>query len=115
MKIYTLEGPLLFSNANLLPSIFNWNADPLIVEVHLQNCIVYDYTALNALNNVAEKYRKKDKEIHLKHVNIRTLKSFNKANQLIPHFSYDMNVDVNDRQFSAATRLNVAHGSRRQL
>jgi len=95
-----------------LPSIFNWNADPMMVEVHLQNCIVYDYTALNALNNVAEKYRKKDKEICLKYVNIKTQKSFDKAKQLIPHFKYD----VNDAQFSDVTRLNVAaHGSKRQL
>jgi len=54
-----LEGPLLFSNANQLPSIFNWNGDPNIVEVHLQNCTVHDFTAINALNNVAEKYKKK--------------------------------------------------------
>ncbi len=38
----------------------HWNGDPEIIELHLQNCIVYDYTALNALNNIAEKYRKKD-------------------------------------------------------
>eukprot|EP00484_Ammonia_sp_Unknown_P001372 CAMPEP_0197021692 /NCGR_PEP_ID=MMETSP1384-20130603/2630_1 /TAXON_ID=29189 /ORGANISM="Ammonia sp." /LENGTH=788 /DNA_ID=CAMNT_0042449581 /DNA_START=23 /DNA_END=2389 /DNA_ORIENTATION=- len=114
VKIYTLEGPLLFSNANQLPSIFNWNGDPEVVEVQLQNCTIYDYTALNALNNVAEKYKKKEKQIHLTSINIKTKKSFEKATSLIPHFTYD--VDVNEQQqFHPATRLNVAHGSRRQL
>ena len=116
VKIYTLEGPLLFSNSNRLPSIFNWNGDPKFVEVHLQNCTVYDYTALNALNNVAEKYKKKDKEIILKYINIKTQKSFEKADQLISHFTYEMDVEEGDKQqFHPATRLNVAHGSRRQI
>ena len=50
VKIYILEGPLMFSNANRLPSIFNWNTDPDVVEIHLQNCNVYDYTAMNQLS-----------------------------------------------------------------
>jgi len=116
VKIYTLEGPLLFSNANRLPSIFNWNGDPDFVEVHLQNCTVYDYTALNSLNNVAEKYKKKDKQIVLKHINIETQKAFEKGDHLISHFTYEMSVEEGDKQeFHPATRLNVAHGSRRQI
>merc|ERR1712087_655900 len=120
VKIYTLSGPLLFSNANRLPSIFNWNGDPDIVEVHLQNCRVYDYTALNQLNHIAEKYRKKDKRIHLKHIRIDTLGLFEKAKELVPNFTYDRQVAVSvedeNQQFSKATQLNIARGgSHRQL
>ena len=116
VKIYTLSGPLLFSNSNRLSSIFNWNGDPDSVEVHLQNCTVYDFTAMNQLNKIAEKYRKKDKQIHLKHINIATMKSLDKARELVPHFTFQVEVDVDDKQqFSKATRLNVAQGSNRQL
>jgi len=60
--------------------------------------------------------KKKDKQIHLKYINIETKKSFDKLHKLIPHFTYDMSVRIDDRQsFSAFARLNVAHGSRRQL
>merc|ERR1719486_1814321 len=97
VKIYILEGPLMFSNANRLPSMFNWNTDPDVVEIHLQNCNVYDYTAMNQLNNIAAKYRDKGKSVHLKHINIQTLKSFDKAKQLVPNFSYEMNVQVKEQ------------------
>jgi len=121
VKIYTLSGPLLFSNANRLPSIFNWNGDPDNVEVHLQNCRVYDYTALNQLNHIAEKYRKKDKQIHLKQIRIDTLGLFDKAKELLPNLTYERQVgvtlDEGERgQFSRPTQLNVARGgSHRQM
>eukprot|EP01084_Bolivina_argentea_P300414 518013_1 len=117
VKIYTLEGPLLFSNANKLASIFNWNGDPSIIEVHLQNCIVYDYTALNALNDIAEKYKKQQKQIHLKHINVHAMKSFDNTYLLKKQsITFDMDVEVDDTQeFSAVSRLNVAQKSRHQI
>ena len=52
----------------------------------------------------------------MKHINIQTLKSFDKAKQLVPHFKYEMNVEVKDgARFVSPMKLNVAQGSRRQL
>merc|ERR1711951_48363 len=109
VKIYILEGPLMFSNSNRLPSIFNWNTDPDSIEIHLQNCSVYDYTAMNQLNNIAAKYKAKGKVVHLKYINVQTRKAFDKANQLVQNFSYDVDVEVKDQsQFTSPIKLNIA-------
>jgi len=116
VRIYILEGPLMFSNSKRLPSIFNWNADPDVIEIHLQNCTVHDWTAVNQLNDIAAKYKNEGKEVRLKYINIETLKTFEKAKELVPHFSYEMNVEVKEqRGFTAPMTLNVAQGSNRQL
>eukprot|EP01084_Bolivina_argentea_P011035 20618_1 len=104
MKIYHLEGPLFFGNARSVVSEFTPKQDPHEVEIHLRDAQIYDYSAINALNTIAEKYKTKGKAVHLRHISDRSQKLITKAHHLVPHFTYDTIATVsNQGKFSLAT------------
>jgi len=89
MKIYHLEGPLFFGNARSIVAEFTPKEDPHEIEIHLRDAQIYDYSAINALNAIAAKYKKLNKSVHLKHISDSSQKLITKAHDLISHFTYD--------------------------
>merc|ERR1712087_492482 len=97
VKIYHLDGPMFFGNARSIVSEFTPKSDPDEIEIHLRDAQIYDYSAINALNAIAEKYRKEGKSVHLKHITHKSQKLISKAHDLIAHFTYDETSTVEER------------------
>jgi len=68
IKTYVLAGPLFFGSVGNFGNIFDAADDPDVVHVDFLNARVYDHSAIEAINKLAEKYEALGKEIHLKHL-----------------------------------------------
>ena len=87
--VYHFEGPLFFGNCRNLLKEFDPKNDPDQIEIHLRDACIYDFSAMNALNQVGEEYDKLGKAVHLRHINNKSHKLIAKAHHLVKYFSYD--------------------------
>ena len=83
-----------------------------MIEIHLRDASIHDYSGLNAINTIAEKYRNCGKSIELKHMNVKSLKLVTKAAHLInENISYITEIielkDKGDIVFSKPEHLHV--------
>mmetsp|Transcript_24835 Transcript_24835/g.37005 ORF Transcript_24835/g.37005 Transcript_24835/m.37005 type:complete len:632 (-) Transcript_24835:312-2207(-) len=67
-KSYNLSGPLFFGSTSQFSRIFNVKSDPSNVVIDFTNSRVLDHSALEAINNVAERYGEAGKTVHLRHL-----------------------------------------------
>merc|ERR1711904_208667 len=67
-KIYEVNGPLFFGACSKFEQCFDVKNDPDEIEIHLQNAALFDYSALETLNNLIAKYNTAGKEVRLKHM-----------------------------------------------
>ncbi len=68
VKNYILDGPLFFGSITKFNDIFTPAKDPKVVHVDFLNSRVYDHSAIEVINKLAERYESLGKEIHLKHL-----------------------------------------------
>jgi len=94
IAIYHFDGPIFFGNCRTLSHYFSPETDPNVIEIHLKDSNIYDYSAMQALNSIAEKYKKINKTVHLRHINLKSHKLISKANNLVKHFTYETYEDV---------------------
>lgn len=112
-KVYMLNGPLFFGTAEPLMHFFHPRADPDEVEIHLQRSFVFDYSAVEALNELGAKYKALGKKLHVKNMCVGSTKLVRKMDDLIEHFEYHVNevVDDEDEPLQEPMGLNVTgHG-----
>ena len=57
--------------------IFTPAKDPEVIHVDFLNARVYDHSAIEAINKMAEKYEALNKELHLKHLSKECTSSIN--------------------------------------
>jgi SulP family sulfate permease len=81
--IYELSGPLFFGAVTSFKEIFSPAEDLDAVIIEFQNCNVYDHSALEAINNLCEKYRSLGKTVKLMHLSERCLKILDKADSIL--------------------------------
>lgn len=67
-KTYNLNGPLFFGSTTQFSTLFDVKNDPSDIIIDFTNSRVYDHSALEAINNVAEKYGEMGKKVHLRHL-----------------------------------------------
>lgn len=67
-KIYTITGPLFFGSAANFREIFNPKDDPKDVVVDFVNCRVLDHSGIEAIDALAERYKRNQTQLHLKHL-----------------------------------------------
>lgn len=65
LKVYTLEGPLFFGSVASFKELFDIANDPKDVVIDFTNSRVCDHSALEALNNITERYAEVDTKLHL--------------------------------------------------
>lgn len=65
LKVYTLEGPLFFGSVSSFKELFDIANDPKDVVIDFTNSRVCDHSALEALNNITERYAEVDTKLHL--------------------------------------------------
>lgn len=97
-------------NSHWICKQFDFNDDPENIEIHLNDASLFDYSAMQAINFIGEKYKKIDKNVKLKHLNVGSRKLITKAKDLFSHFEYESVMVVKDEgsvNFSKPDRLHV--------
>ncbi|KAF4674556.1 hypothetical protein FOL47_009082 [Perkinsus chesapeaki] len=67
-KVYELHGPLCFASASDFLEAFDVSTDPNSVELHCQNADIHGYSAMEAINTLAERYSHVGKRVTVKSV-----------------------------------------------
>ena len=82
-RIYELNGPLFFGSVKSFMELFNPEDDPDDVILEFQNSRVADHSAIEAIDNLAEKYIKAGKTLHLRHLSGECRELLKKAGDLV--------------------------------
>ncbi|MDX8381628.1 MAG: SulP family inorganic anion transporter [Ghiorsea sp.] len=82
-RVYEMHGPIFFASAHRLNEIFNPKNDPDDVIIDFAFSRVADHSAIEAIDNLAEKYTKAGKNLHLRHLNKECRKLLDKAGNLV--------------------------------
>jgi SulP family sulfate permease len=85
-RIYQLHGALFFASVSSFKDLFDPAADPQDVIIDFYYTRVYDQSGLEAINNLAERYDRVGKRLHLRHLSpecrdlLRSAKDFVEVN-----------------------------------
>ncbi len=82
-KVYELNGPLFFGSVKNFLDLFDPQNDPDDVIIEFQNSRVADHSAIEAIDNLAEKYIKAGKKLHLRHLSPECRLLLKKAGDLV--------------------------------
>jgi len=82
-KVYELNGPLFFGSVKNFRELFNPEADPDDVIIEFKNSRVSDHSAIEAIDNLAERYIKAGKKLHLRHLSEECTQLLDKAGDLV--------------------------------
>jgi SulP family sulfate permease len=82
-RVYELNGPLFFGSVKRFLELFDPNSDPDDVIIEFQNSRVADHSAIEAIDNLAEKYMKAGKTLHLRHLSPECRQLLRKAGDLV--------------------------------
>jgi sulfate permease, SulP family len=82
-RVYELNGPLFFGSVKNFLELFTPEEDPDDVIIEFQNSRVADHSAIEAIDNLAEKYIKAGKKLHLRHLSIECRDLLKKAGDLV--------------------------------
>ena len=82
-KVYELEGPLFFASVKNFQDLFDPKNDPDDVVIEFQNSRVYDHSAIEAIDSLAERYLNVEKRLHLRHLSTECVKLLKKAGDLV--------------------------------
>jgi SulP family sulfate permease len=82
-RVYELNGPLFFGSVKGFLDLFDPANDPDDVIIEFQNSRVADHSAIEAIDNLAEKYIKAGKTLHLRHLSIECAQLLENAGDLV--------------------------------
>jgi len=81
-KVYQLHGPLFFASISSFRDLFDPTNDPQNVAIDFYFSRVYDQSAIEAINRLAERYRQEGKTLHLQNLNADCRRIFERADHL---------------------------------
>ncbi|MCF6207874.1 MAG: SulP family inorganic anion transporter, partial [Ghiorsea sp.] len=67
-RVYEMHGPLFFASVHKFNDLFDPKSDPDEVIIDFAHSRVADHSAIEAIDNLAEKYTKLGKKLHLRHL-----------------------------------------------
>ncbi len=82
-KTYVLDGPLFFGSTDGFAQLFDMESDPEIVIIDFMRSRVVDQSALQAIEDLASKYKAQGKELRLRHLSRDCHSLLTKAGQLM--------------------------------
>lgn len=80
-KVYEIWGPLFFGSTHIFTSKFDVKGDPENVEIDFIESRVADYSGIEAISNIVEKYEKEGKRVALRHLSSDCKKLLNKTDE----------------------------------
>jgi len=99
-KIYQLHGPLFFASVSSFKDLFEPSKDPDDVVIDFYYTRVYDQSALEAINVLAEKYQALGKRLHLTHLSEECRLLLDRAGDFV-----EVNVSEDPQYHVATDRL----------
>ena len=99
-KVYQLHGPLFFGSVASFRDLFTPADDPADVVIDFYFTRVYDQSALEAINAVAERYAREGKRLHLRHLSAECRALLDKAGDLV-----EANISEDPHYHVASDRL----------
>ena len=100
--VYELIGPIFFASIHNFQELFQPNEDAQDVIIDFQRSRVADHSALEAIDQLAERYERAGKRLHLVHLSPECRLLLNKAGDLV-----EVNV-LEDPVYSVAAGLTAA-------
>ncbi|MDQ6967095.1 MAG: SulP family inorganic anion transporter [Mariprofundaceae bacterium] len=101
-KIYTVYGPLFFASSHHFNEIFDLKSDPDDVVIDFSNSRVADHSAIETIDNLAEKYTKAGKTLHLRHLSKECRLLLEKAGDLVEvNIQEDPNYHIADDKLAS--------------
>lgn len=67
-KIYELSGPLFFGSVHAFNQLFDPKNDPDDVVIDFNHSKVVDHSGIEAIDSIADRYKRAGKTLHLKHL-----------------------------------------------
>lgn len=68
VKTYNINGPLFFGSTQAFSRLFSVKDDPNEVVIDFTGSRVFDHSALEAINNIADRYGAMGKRVYLRHL-----------------------------------------------
>ncbi len=96
-KVYELHGPVFFGSVKNFIELFDIKNDPQDVIIEFKYSRVADHSAIEAIDSLAEKYKKAGKQLHLRHVSKECTRLLSQADDLV-----EVNL-IEDPKYSVAT------------
>ncbi len=96
VKHYEIYGPLFFGSIELFNNKFDVQNDPDEVVIDFKDSRIVDQSAIECVNKLTERYLKKGKNIHLRHLSSDCVKLIEKAEKIC-----DVNVLEDPENFVA--------------
>jgi SulP family sulfate permease len=96
-KVYCLRGPLFFGSSKSFLELFDPKNDPDEVIVEFRHARVSDHSAIEAIDNLADRYLSVGKNLHLRHLSPECRQLLRKAGNLV-----EVNV-IEDPKYHVAT------------
>lgn len=82
-RVYELNGPLFFGSVKNFLDLFDPASDPDDVIIEFQHSLVADHSAIEAIDNLAERYIQAGKTLHLRHLSPECRLLLKKAGDLV--------------------------------
>ncbi len=99
-KIYSVNGVLFFANTTQFLSLFDIKHDPEVIYIDFANSRITDHSAIEVIDKLAEKYTKKQKELHLLHLSNECIELLESAKGLV-----DVNISEDPRYHVADDKI----------
>ncbi|MDX8389721.1 MAG: SulP family inorganic anion transporter [Mariprofundaceae bacterium] len=99
-KIYEVHGPLFFASVHRFGDIFDAANDPDEVFIDFAHSRVADHSAIEAIDNLAERYKKAGKSLHLRHLTPECRQLLENAGELV-----EVNIEEDPRYHVADDKL----------
>ncbi len=80
-KVYEIWGPLFFGSTKMFVSKFDVKGDPENVEIDFIESRVSDYSGIEAISGIVDKYEKEGKKITLKHLSTDCKRLLNRSDE----------------------------------
>ena len=82
VKHYEIFGPLFFGCVELFNSKFDVDNDPNEIIIDFKESRIMDQSAIECINKLSEKYLKKNKSVHLRHLSKDCIRLIKKADKI---------------------------------
>lgn len=107
-KVYEIWGPLFFGSTQMFVSKFDVKGDPEKVEIDFIESKVSDYSGIEAISGVVEKYEKEGKKITLKHLSTDCKKLLNRSDAKYKSIIVEK---IDDPRYYVVADPNIFHES----
>ena len=92
--VYEIKGPLFFGSVTSFRELFQIADDPDVVVIDFAQSRVVDQSALQAIEDIAQKYSEAGKEVKLRHLSRNCHQLLSRAGQLIIDSDDDPEYDL---------------------